>query len=200
MIHLHYHDRDIEDPWLRARLAMLPAGARILDVGCVDGWVLDEYPAARGVDVRPPKPAWVDRVLNADAEHTRLPDASFDAVTCVSVLEHVGLGWYGDNVGATGEGCKAGRIVAEMARVLAPGGWMLLTVPVGLKMTKDGRPFARPIDAPTVRAWIDALDGMIVREWLDIETTTWTAAPDDRPYQRRRLLLVAVEKAGAVPA
>lgn len=176
MIHLHHHDRDIEDPFIRARLAMLPASARILDVGCVDGWVLDEYPTALGVDSRLAPVKWVGRFDLCDAETMPHAGASFDAVTCVSVLEHVGLGWYGD---PKGDEEKAGRIVAEMARVLRPGGWLLLTVPIGLKMTKDGRPFAREIYTFDLHGWLAAA-GVMCHEWLTVETELWDAAPDDR--------------------
>lgn len=187
MIQLHHHDRDIETPWLRARLAMLPAHARILDVGCVDGWVLDEYPTALGVDSRVAPLKWWERVGRVDAENMPHPDASFDAVTCVSVLEHVGLGWYGDPAGDEG---KAGRIVAEMARVLKPGGWLFLTVPVYLTMTKDGRPFAREITQLRLGRWIvDA--GLDTHEWLTVTTHLWSAAPDDDSSERSVMLVAA---------
>ena len=190
MIHLHHHDRDVEDPWLRARLAMLPAHARILDVGCVDGWVLDEYPTAVGVDAREAPAKWRGRVYKCDAETTEMVDGHFDAVTCVSVLEHVGLGWYGDEPGDEG---KAGRVVAEMARVLAPGGWLFMTVPLGLVMTKDGRVFAQEIDSFDLREWIKVA-GLVLHEWLDIESTTWTAAPDARAGMPRRVAIISAQK------
>ncbi len=190
MITFNHHDRDIEDPWLRARLAMLPAGARILDVGCVDGWVLDEYHGAVGVDARRAPDKWAQRVYTGDAAITPYLDASFDAVTCVSVLEHVGLGWYGDPEGDDG---KAGRIVAEMARVLAPGGWLLLTVPIGLTMTKDGRPFARPVHVADVNRWLGNA-GLAVRERLQVSTLLWDAALDDNGDASREVVLVAAQK------
>lgn len=193
MIHLHHHDRDIEDPFIRARLAMLPAGARILDVGCVDGWVLDEYPGALGIDTREAPVKWVERVDRCDAEAMPHVAGSFDAVTCVSVLEHVGLGWYGDPEGDAG---KAGRIVAEMARVLKPGGWLLLTVPLGLVMTKGGKAFARDIEADDVTGWAEGA-GLVVHEHLDVLGSTWTAAPDDRPNHQRYVLLISAQKPGA---
>ena len=193
MIHLHHHDRDIEDPWLRARLAMLPAGTRILDVGCVEGWVLDGYPTARGIDARLAPVKWVGRVDQCDAEMIPCPSAAFDAVTCVSVLEHVGLGWYGDPVEAGGDDGKAGRIIAEMARVLKPGGWLFLTVPLGLTMTKDGRPFARSVAVEEIDTWINAAE-LIAREWITVSSSTWEAAPDDRPEQARYLAIVSAQK------
>lgn len=190
MIHLHHHDRDIEDPWLRARLAMLPASARILDVGCVDGWVLDEYPEAVGVDARPWPKKWGGRGWTGDAEDIGNMWGSFDAVTCVSVLEHVGLGWYGDPAGDEG---KAGRIVAEMARVLKPGGWLFLTVPVYLAMTKDGRAFARAVYTHTVTGWL-AEAGLTIREQLHVETDGWVEALGDDGNPWRHVALISAQK------
>ncbi len=63
------------------------------------------------------------------ADLTRLPfaDGSIASLSCMHVIEHVGLGRYGDPLDAQGD-CKA---LAELKRVLAPGGNLLLVVPVG---------------------------------------------------------------------
>lgn len=87
---------------------------RLLDLGCgarpyarhygplAARTIGGDYAARPGVDVR----------LTA----TALPfaDASFDVVLCSEVLEHVD---------------DAGRAVAEISRVLAPGGLLVVTVP-----------------------------------------------------------------------
>jgi SAM-dependent methyltransferase len=57
------------------------------------------------------------RLEIADATRLGYPDASFDNVVCVSVLEHVGPG-------------KDAEAVAEMWRVLKPGGILHLTTDV----------------------------------------------------------------------
>lgn len=63
------------------------------------------------------------------ADLTSLPfaDLSVASISCMHVVEHVGLGRYGDSVDPDGD-LKA---VAELIRVLAPGGSLLFVVPVG---------------------------------------------------------------------
>jgi SAM-dependent methyltransferase len=53
-------------------------------------------------------------------------DGSLDSMSCLHVLEHCGLGRYGDELDAAGDR-KAAK---ELTRVLAPGGELLLAVPM----------------------------------------------------------------------
>jgi SAM-dependent methyltransferase len=55
------------------------------------------------------------------------PDRSVASLSCMHVLEHVGLGRYGDPVDYDGDL----RAAAELMRVLAPGGRLLMVVPLG---------------------------------------------------------------------
>lgn len=59
----------------------------------------------------------------------RLPfqDGSITSLSCLHVLEHVGLGRYGDPIDPEG----SLRAAAELQRVLKPGGTFFLSVPVG---------------------------------------------------------------------
>jgi SAM-dependent methyltransferase len=52
---------------------------------------------------------------------------SLESVSCLHVLEHVGLGRYGDPLDPRGDR----RAAEELTRVLAPGGLLLMVVPVG---------------------------------------------------------------------
>jgi SAM-dependent methyltransferase len=56
-------------------------------------------------------------------------DGTVDSLSCMHVLEHVGLGRYGDPVDYDGDRIAA----AELARVLAPGGRLLMVVPIGAR-------------------------------------------------------------------
>lgn len=195
---LHHHDRDVEVPWARARIdALLAAGARsILDVGCVDGFVLDAYPHAVGMDQRRPS-CHKDRVIVGDiAEVDRWstplgPHA--DIVTCISTIEHVGLGFYGDPVehGADGPALAFQSLV----RLTAPGGHILLTVPIGLTR-QEGAGASRywTIDSGQVRGWCIA-EGVEVVEWLIVVAQTWTGYPDPAGAPRRVLLAVLKKEA-----
>jgi SAM-dependent methyltransferase len=60
---------------------------------------------------------------------TRLPfpDDSIMSLSSLHVIEHVGLGRYGDPLDPQG----SRRAAAELARVLQPGGRLFLSVPVG---------------------------------------------------------------------
>ena len=63
----------------------------------------------------------------ADLLRLPFPDRSIKSLSCLSVVEHIGLGRYGDPIDPTGDikACK------ELSRVLAVGGSLLFVVPVG---------------------------------------------------------------------
>lgn len=63
------------------------------------------------------------------ANLTELPlaDGSIPSLSCMHVLEHIGLGRYGEPLDPDGD-LKA---IAELIRVLAPGGDLLVATPVG---------------------------------------------------------------------
>lgn len=63
------------------------------------------------------------------ADLGRLPfaDGSVPSLSCMHTVEHIGLGRYGDPLDPDGD-LKA---MAELRRVLAPGGSLLFVVPVG---------------------------------------------------------------------
>jgi SAM-dependent methyltransferase len=79
-------------------------------------------------DYRPPKLAMPNvSVGAADLLNLAFADRSIPSLSCMHVVEHVGLGRYGDTLDPAGDL----RACTELARVLAPGGQLLFVTPVG---------------------------------------------------------------------
>lgn len=130
-------ERVVEVPWM---LAHVGEARHVLDVGSADATYLSEL-ATRAkatltaIDTRHFNPN-DSRVTTLVCNVAVMPfewSSRFDLVTCVSVLDHVGLSAYGmrEQIGLLG------RAVAEMARVLVIGGRLLVTVPFGKNYTTD---------------------------------------------------------------
>jgi len=115
--------------WLARRVAQLRPG-RHVDVGSsVDLiGVLSSIVPVVFADYRPLR-ARLPNLCALAATATRLPfgDCSLESVSSLHVLEHIGLGRYGDPIDPEGS-----RLAArELVRVLRPGGRLYLSVPVG---------------------------------------------------------------------
>jgi len=105
-----------------------------------------------------PLSARLENLQTGQADLLKLPfeDDSVPSLTCLHVVEHVGLGRYGDPLDVDGD-LKA---MVELKRVLAPGGQLLLAVPVG-------RPRVE-FNAHRVYSYghlTDALDGLTLKEF-----------------------------------
>jgi SAM-dependent methyltransferase len=100
---------------VRAYLDGLPAHTRVLDAGCGEGVIVDEY-AGRlrmtGVDAHYAS----QRVTPGSLLALPFADASFDCALCLDVLEHLR---YDDQPQA----------LSELHRVIAPGGGLFVSVP-----------------------------------------------------------------------
>jgi len=100
---------------VRRWLARLPAGTRVLDAGCGEGILVDEFAsrlAIEGLDQHYSS----DRVRAGSLTALPYADASFARALCLDVLEHL-----------TFE--EQPRALAELHRVLGPGGELLVSVP-----------------------------------------------------------------------
>ena len=79
-------------------------------------------------DYRPPDLTLPGLKVGAcDLMELPFADGAFHSISCMHVVEHIGLGRYGDQIDASGDR----RAMAELARILAPGGVLLFVVPVG---------------------------------------------------------------------
>lgn len=136
-------ERVVEYPWLLSRLARYGTKLRVLDAGSTLNYEeILQHPAVKKhkcsiVTLAPETECFWDEGVSYFYEDLRsLPckDEWFDAIACISTIEHVGM----DNVLVTLE--KSHRenrprdflsAVREMRRVLKPGGSLFLTVPFG---------------------------------------------------------------------
>jgi SAM-dependent methyltransferase len=100
---------------VRRYLNALPPASRVLDAGCGEGVLVDEY-AGRlditGVDANYSSA----NVVSGSVAALPFPDASFDRALCLDVLEHL---QFDDQP----------RAFAELFRVLRPGGELFVSVP-----------------------------------------------------------------------
>lgn len=80
------------------------------------------------------------------------PDGSVLSLSCLHVIEHVGLGRYGDPFDPAGSE-KAAR---ELARVLAPGGNLYISIPMGRRRVRFNA--HRIHDSRQVLGWFAGLD------------------------------------------
>lgn len=140
-------ERVIEYPFVFQNLDR--AAGPLLDVGsCSSG--LSIALASRGftvigLDVNPyPYRHPNFRAVRADAMRMPFAGGAFAGVLAVSVVEHIGIGHYGDPLAERGDQAT----IREIARVLKPGGRAVITVPFGVAQRDD---FQRVYDPPGLR-------------------------------------------------
>jgi ubiquinone/menaquinone biosynthesis C-methylase UbiE len=123
------------DRWVEAQAAKVPPSSRVLDVGagsCPYRSFFDqcEYRAHDFGQLQP------EQLLGrsgygvidylSDILSIPVPDASFDVILCTEVLEHV---------------VEPIRAIHELARILRPGGWLILTAPLGSGLHQEPHHF-----------------------------------------------------------
>lgn len=183
--------RRFEYPFCFGGLQGLAPGSRVLDAG--SGFTFFPYLLAEQLDARITcvdladlsnlfdASPYRDRSVDfATGDLGKLPfeDATFDAVVCVSVLEHMD---------------QPDRVVSEFRRVLKPGGRLVLTmdvsldghsqiaVPGALRLADDLSERFEPVAAPPLTTQALDAEGVL---------TSRTLSPEDRkrlPWRQPRL-------------
>ena len=152
--------------WGRARRWLEPNSLRVLDVGCSFGYgsaaVGAGGPAGRrviGIERDPDHLAqaaksfpWVT-ILDADATDLPVRDGCADAILMLDVIEHI---------------TDPRRVLAELSRVLRPGGFVIVSVP-----------HAGPL------RWLDALNlyADLRRRWPGLPALEAATESDGGPHQ-----------------
>jgi 2-polyprenyl-3-methyl-5-hydroxy-6-metoxy-1,4-benzoquinol methylase len=175
------NERIVEIPFAMGAVSRLEAGARVLDFGSSESSLALSLAslgfAVTALDLRTYPFAHPRlEVIASPIEDWDAEPGSFDAALCVSTLEHVGLGWYGDPRHEAGGDRVALDRISEL---LKPGGLLVLTVPYG---------------APSV----DALQRRYDRRALDALLEGWEILERRVVEQVDQLIWAPVEESSAV--
>jgi SAM-dependent methyltransferase len=100
---------------VRRWLDTCPAGVRVLDAGCGEGVLVDEYASRLAIEGIDPNYA-SDRVRTGSLTALPYADSTFDRALCLDVLEHLAFD-------------EQPRALAELFRTLKPKGELLVSVP-----------------------------------------------------------------------
>jgi SAM-dependent methyltransferase len=120
----------LQDLWAAQRVCQFKPSEHV-DVGSrVDGFVahVASFCPVKYVDIRP-LVTGVPGLTGLTGSVCELPfaDQSVSSLSCLHVIEHIGLGRYGDTLDP--DGWLKG--LSELQRVLAPGGRLLIGTPCG---------------------------------------------------------------------
>jgi SAM-dependent methyltransferase len=187
-----FDERVVELPWIVSQLAGTAAGAVVLDAGStLNRAEALEHPALRGRNVliyglaAEPRfgAAGTISYVYGDLRKMLLRDGCVDAAACISTLEHIGM----DNTRQYAVGSQYAEsdrdgwrpAVAELSRVLRPGGLALLTVPFGVARNHG---WAQTFDAAGLEAISAALTenggGTAERRFFRYRATGWEASDE----------------------
>jgi hypothetical protein len=118
-----------QSAWLARRLATnrpdrhVDVGSDVRMIGVLSAFIPTEFLDYRPLEVN------IAGLNSAkgDVMSLHLPDASENSVSCLHVVEHIGLGRYGDDIDPEG----SRKALSELSRILAPKGRLFLSMPVG---------------------------------------------------------------------
>jgi SAM-dependent methyltransferase len=162
----HYFHQDV---WAARRVAddrperHVDVGSRVDLVG-----FLTALTPVTFVDIRPLQ-ARIPDLESVAGSVLDMPfeDRSLPSVSCLHVAEHIGLGRYGDPLDPAG----SRKAAKELQRVVAPGGQLLFSGPVGApRVCFNAHRVHDPLD---VRSWFD-----------ELELESFSGVDDDGEFQQ----------------
>ncbi len=124
-----------QDTWALKKLAALKPSMHY-DIGSrYDGFTgqATAICPVTSIDIRPPSfklPGLF--FLKGDILKLPFEDNNLETISCLHTIEHIGLGRYGDAIDPNG----FDKALAEIQRVIAAGGHLILSMPVGKERTE----------------------------------------------------------------
>ena len=170
-------ERIVEVPFAHAELLRLPRGARILDVGCRESTLALSLASlgyrVTGIDLAPYPLAHPNlSTVSAPLEEWAAGAGAYDAICCLSSIEHFGLGAYGEPPGDPDGDVRA---MGLLRGLLEPDGTLVLTVPCGRGRTA---PTQRVYDAAGLERLLEGWRVDRVEYAARVDLVTWSPVSD----------------------
>ena len=170
-------ERIVEDPFVIFEVGKLPVNAKDLDFGCF-GSMLPLQLSSIGYKV-----TGIDyygyvykhsnfKFIQGDFLKIKLAEKSFDLIYSVSVLEHVGIGWYVIEKSDV----SLEKIIRKIKNLLKPGGLLVVTVPYGRAKVY---PYFRVFDKKQLEEFFKGFK-LIKEKYFLRKSTSWIIS-DDSP-------------------
>jgi len=175
------NERIVELPYVYRTLGRAQPGASVLDVGAAESTLAFSLASlgydVTAVDLHPyPHVHPQQRAVQANILEWE-SDERFDVVLCISTLEHIGLGAYGDE--PSNAGVEADEAAVERLYALTrPGGILVLTVPFGAASSdQTQRAYDRAGLERLLEAW--TLEDLTIVQRED--SLTWRISHENGP-------------------
>jgi SAM-dependent methyltransferase len=182
------NERIVETAYAFCALAAVEPPAPILDVGATESSLaLSLASLGFNVTALDPRPYPLDHpnleVVVGAVEELNADEPRFAAALCISTLEHIGTGEYGQTANDGADEAAIRRIHA----LTQPGGVLVLTTPFGHARKGEERVYDHPQLERLLRDW--RVDDFTVTRRVD--DTTWVPASPEDPGEEAVALITA---------
>jgi 2-polyprenyl-3-methyl-5-hydroxy-6-metoxy-1,4-benzoquinol methylase len=186
------NERIVEIPYVLRALAPFNEGSSILDVGATESTLALSLASlgyrVTAVDPRPypiEHPS-LDPVVAVVEEWS--PGRTFNAAVCVSTIEHIGLGAYGE---PAHEGRRDLAALARLRDLVEPDGLLVLT-------TRFGEPgqdaFQRTYDSHGLEELLAGWDVLDLSFAERVDERTWLATDSTKPQASESVALITARR------
>ena len=129
----HTNERIVEVAFALTQIGLDSPGKRVLEFGCTKSDLSLQLASfgydVTGIDLRPYRFTHPNLSFHQGNVLAYEPQEGFDFITSISVIEHIGLGAYGEDESRA----DLEQIAGKLASLLVDGGKLIITVPFGQK-------------------------------------------------------------------